>query len=397
MTTDSDSSTHFGTRVVHSGKIADTAFNSVMPPLYPSSTFAFDRLGENKGFDYTRSGNPTRKALEDCLANLEGGVDAVCTGTGMSAVTGILHLLQPGDHVIAGHDIYGGTYRLMHDVFAKLGINFSFVEMVNPENVRKTLTPATRMVWIETPSNPMLKLADIAAITAIAKTRDAITVVDNTFLSPVFQQPLSLGVDIVMHSTTKYINGHSDVVGGVIISRTAELAERIRYMTNALGLTESPWDAWLVLRGVRTLPHRMRAHATGAQQLAEYLSTHPQVVAVHYPGLPSHPQYALAQQQMTGYGGVVTFEVDTDKAGLDRLFGALKLYSLAESLGGVESLIESPWYMSHMSMSETARTCAGIHTGTIRVSVGIEDPADLIEDLNNGLRAMLASFATGQQ
>ena len=391
MTADATPPPRYETRVVHSGKIADTAFNSVMPPLYPSSTFAFDRLGENKGFDYTRSGNPTRKALEECLADLEGGVDSVCTGTGMSAVTGILHLLQPGDHVVAGHDIYGGTYRLMHEVFTKLGITFSFVEMVDPHNVRQALTPATRMVWIETPSNPMLKLADIAAIAAIAREQGAISVVDNTFLSPVFQQPLALGVDIVMHSTTKYINGHSDVVGGVIISRNEELAERIRYLTNALGLTESPWDAWLVLRGVRTLPHRMRAHAAGAQRLAEHLETHPQVVAVHYPGLPTHPQHALAQQQMEGYGGIVTFEVDTDKAGLDRLFAALSLYSLAESLGGVESLIESPWYMSHMSMSEEARTHAGIHTGTIRVSVGIEDPADLIEDLNKGLEAMGSS------
>ena len=376
------------TTVIHGGKIDDVAFNSVIPPLYPTSTFAFDRLGVNKGYDYTRSGNPTRAALERCLAGLEGGVDAVCTATGMAAVLGVLNMLSAGDRVIAGHDIYSGSYRLMHDVLSRLGIEFRFVNMTDLAAVEREWSANTRLVWMETPSNPMLQITDLAAVVAMASGRDAITVVDNTFLSPVFQQPLALGVDIVVHSTTKYINGHSDVVGGAIISRTAELAERVRYITNACGLTESPWDAWLVLRGVRTLPQRMAAHAAGAQALAEHLAAHPRVRAVYYPGLPAHPQYELAQRQMTGAGGVVTFDVDTDKAGLDRLFAQLELYSLAESLGGVESLIESPWYMSHMSMSEAARTRAGITPGTVRVSVGLENAGDLIEDLDKGLAAL---------
>jgi cystathionine beta-lyase/cystathionine gamma-synthase len=375
------------TTVIHSGKIQD-AFNSVMPPLYPSSTFGFDRLGVNKGYDYTRSGNPTREALERCLATLEGGVDSVCTATGMAAVLGVLNMLSAGDHVIAGHDIYGGSYRLMDDVLSRMGIEFTFVDMADPANVEDEWQPNTRLVWMETPSNPMLQLTDITAVVAVAREREAITVVDNTFLSPVFQKPLALGVDIVVHSTTKYINGHSDVVGGAIISGTEELAERVRYITNACGLTESPWDAWLILRGIRTLPQRMVAHATGAQALAEHLETHPRIDAVYFPGLPSHPQYELAQRQMTGAGGVLTFDVNTDKDGLDRLFAELQLYSLAESLGGVESLIESPWYMSHMSMSEEARTRAGIKRGTVRVSVGLENPEDLIKDLDRGLAAL---------
>ncbi len=376
------------TSVIHSGKVGDTAFNSVMPPLYPTSTFAFNRLGENQGFDYSRSGNPTRQALENCIAELEAGVDAVCTATGMAAVTAVLHLLKPGDHVIAGHDIYGGTYRLMHDVFSRFDIDFSFVNMTDLDNVRAAVRPETRLIWIETPSNPLLQITDITALAAIARDVGAVSVVDNTFMSPIFQKPIPLGADIVMHSTTKYINGHSDVVGGAVISSTAELAERMRFITNACGITESPWDSWMVLRGVRTLPLRMTQHAASAQKLAEYLVAHTAVKAVYYPGLPDHPQHDLACRQMSGFGGVVTFDVGADKDALDRLFARLELYSLAESLGGVESLIESPWYMSHMSMSEEARAHAGIKPGTVRVSVGLEDPDDLIEDLANGLAAL---------
>ncbi len=379
---------HIETRTIHDGKIADTAFNSVMPPLYPSSTFAFDRLGKHRGFDYTRTGNPTRRALETCLAGLEGGGDAICTATGMAAVTAVLHLLRPGDHVVAGHDIYGGTYRLMHDIFATFGIAFTFAELCDPAALEPALRPETRMIWMETPSNPMLKLTDIAAVTAVARTRGILTVVDNTFLTPCFQQPLALGTDIVVHSTTKYINGHSDVVGGAVICADPEQHEKIAFIANGLGLTESPWDAWLVLRGVRSLPQRMAAHAAGAQALAVFLQQHPKVTAVHFPGLPEHPQAELARRQMTGPGGVVTFEVDTDKDGLDRLFGGLRLFSLAESLGGVESLIESPWYMSHMSMSEAARTTAGIHPGTVRVSVGLEHADDLVADMESALAAL---------
>ncbi len=379
---------HIETQTIHAGKIADTAFNSVMPPLYPSSTFSFDRIGEHRGFDYTRTGNPTRQALETCIAELEGGAGAVCTATGMAAVTAVLHLLRPGDHVVAGHDIYGGTYRLMHELFAPFGIAFTFAELCNADGLAAALRPETRMVWMETPSNPMLKLTDIAAITGRVRGQGITTVVDNTFLTPCFQLPLTMGADLVVHSTTKYINGHSDVVGGAVVSATPELHEKMRFITNSLGLTESPWDAWLVLRGVRSLPQRMAAHAAGAQQLAEFLLTHPAVTAVHYPGLPQHPQAELARRQMRGAGGVVTFEVAAGQEGLDRLFGGLRLFSLAESLGGVESLIEAPWFMSHLSMSEAARTTAGIHPGTIRVSVGLEHPDDLCKDMAAGLDAL---------
>ena len=379
------------TAVIHEGKVADTTFGSVMPPLYPSSTFAFDALGVHKGFDYTRSGNPTRQALERCLAALEGGAGAVCTGTGMAAVTAVLHLLRAGDHVVTGHDIYGGTYRLMTDLFSRLGVTFSFVQMDDPGRVAAALRENTRMIWIETPSNPLLRLADIEAIAALGRERDVLTVVDNTFLTPVFQRPIALGASLVVHSTTKYINGHSDVVGGAVVSADAALAERVQFVANACGLTESPWDAWLVLRGIRTLPQRMAAHEQGATALARFLTERPEVRAVHYPGLDSHPQRALAQRQMLGAGGVLTFELDAGQPALDRFFAPLRLFALAESLGGVESLIEAPWYMSHQSMPEAARAEAGIRPGTVRVSVGLEAPADLISDLLAGFEALRGS------
>jgi len=376
------------TRAVHGSDRKDTTFNSVMTPLYPSSTFYFDKLGQNKGFDYTRSGNPTRRVLEDTLASLEGGTDCVCTATGMAAVAAVLHLLKPGDQVITGNDIYGGSYRLMHDVFRHYNISFEFIDMTDPARVRDAIVENTALIWIETPSNPMLRLTDIQAVTDIARERGILTAVDNTFMSPYFQQPLELGADIVVHSTTKYINGHSDVVGGAIVTNRPDLDERIAFLTNACGLTESPWDAWLVLRGVQSLAQRMEAHAAGAARIAAYLSRHPKVKQTYYPGLESHPQIELARKQMTGFGGMVTFEIDADKDKLDTFFGSLRYFSLAESLGGVESLIEAPWYMSHTSMSEQARRDAGIKPGTVRVSVGLEHADDLIEDLTTALSAI---------
>jgi cystathionine gamma-synthase len=377
--------THPATRAMHASAHKDKTFNSVMAPLYPSSTFYFDKIGENKGFDYSRSGNPTRKILEETLASLEGGTACICTATGMAAVAGVLHLLKPGDHVVTGNDIYGGSYRLMHDVFSKYQISFSFIDMTDLSLVKSSIQDNTALIWIETPSNPMLRIFDIQAITGLARSRQILTVVDNTFMSPCFQRPFELGVDMIVHSTTKYINGHSDVVGGAIITNDADLDEKVAFMTNACGLTESPWDAWLVLRGVRSLTQRMEAHAGGAQQVAEFLNQHPKVTEAIYPGLPDHPQYDLARQQMTGFGGMVTFTVDAEQEQLNTFFNALEFFSLAESLGGVESLIEAPWYMSHMSMSEAARSTAGIKPGTIRVSVGLEHPDDLIDDLKRGL------------
>lgn len=373
------------TQAIHGSERRDTTFNSVVTPLYPSSTFSFERIGENKGFDYSRSGNPTRKVLEETLAGLEAGTACVCTASGMAAVAGVLHLLKPGDHVVTGNDIYGGTYRIMHDVFSKYGIAFSFIDMTDLSMVENAIRDNTALIWIETPSNPMLRLVDIRAVGKLAQSRQILTAVDNTFMSPYFQRPLEMGIDLVVHSTTKYINGHSDVVGGAIIAGDPTLGEEIAFITNACGLTESPWDAWLVLRGVRSLPQRMESHAFGACQIAQFLDQHPKVIETLYPGLASHPQHDLAQKQMSGFGGMVTFTVDATQTQLDTFFNALEFFSLAESLGGVESLIEAPWYMSHLSMSETARCTAGIKPGTIRASVGLEHPDDLINDLTRGL------------
>ncbi len=376
---------HFETRCVHVGVDKDPAYKGVITPIYPTSTFAWDNLTTNRGYDYTRSGNPTRTALEENLASLEGGIDCRATSTGMSAITAAIHLFQPGDHIIAGHDIYGGTYRLFADVYAAWGFRFSFVDMRDPANIRQALTPATKGIWIETPSNPLLNVVDIAAVTAIAREAGAITIADNTFLSPYLQRPLELGVDVVMHSTTKYLNGHSDVVGGCVVTRKPEHAQRIAYIVNALGVACSPFDAWLVLRGVKTLAPRMQAHERGATAVAKMLSEHPAVERVYYPGLPSHPQHELARRQQKGFGGMVSFDIRGDRSTAERFLYRTKLFALAESLGGIESLVAYPVTMSHASMSPEARQAAGITEKTIRLSIGIEHPEDLIADLRQAL------------
>jgi O-succinylhomoserine (thiol)-lyase len=377
---------HFETRCVHTGVDKDSAFLSATTPIYPTSTFRWDDLNTNRGFDYTRSGNPTRRALEENLAGLEGGIDCRATCTGMSAITATMHLFQPGDHIIAGHDIYGGTYRLFDSVFRQMGLTFSFVKMGDPENIRRAATPKTKCVWIETPSNPLLNLVDIAAVCRAAKDIGAITIADNTFLSPYLQRPFEFGVDVIVHSTTKYLNGHSDVVGGCVITRHKEHAERIGYVVNALGLACSPFDAWLVLRGVKTLGPRMEAHQRGAMALARFLATHPRVAKAYYPGLESHPQHALARQQQRGFGAMLSIDVNGGRPAVEKVLAKLKLFQLAESLGGVESLIEYPDTMSHASMSEAARREAGITDQTLRISVGIEHPDDLIADFKEALR-----------
>jgi O-succinylhomoserine (thiol)-lyase len=372
---------NFQTRCVHVGVDKDSAYLSATTPIYPTSTFRWDDHENNRGFDYTRSGNPTRQALEENLASLEGGIDCRATSTGMSAITSALYLFKPGDHIIAGDDIYGGTYRLFHDIFTQWGLTFSFVKMSDAENVRAALTPETKGIWIETPSNPLLNVVDIQAVTAIAKEAGAITIADNTFMSPYLQRPMEHGVDVVMHSTTKYLNGHSDVVGGCVITRNEEQAERISYIVNALGVSCSPFDAWLVLRGVKTLGPRMEAHQKGAMAVAEMLDGHPQVEHVYYPGLSSHPQHKLAKRQQDGFGAMLSFDVKGTRADAERVMYGTKLFQLAESLGGVESLIAYPATMSHATMSAEARAAAGIKETTIRVSVGIEDPADLVADM----------------
>ena len=377
----------FETRAVHVGVDKDSSYNSCITPIYPSSTFYWDTLNTNKGFDYTRSGNPTRRGLEENIASLEGGIDCQATSTGMSAITTALHLFQPGDHIIAGNDIYGGTYRVFADVFTKFGLEFSFVDMGDAANVRAAAKENTKAIWIETPSNPLLNLVDIASVTAVAKDISAITIADNTFLSPYLQNPFEFGVDIVIHSTTKYLNGHSDVVGGCVVTRTEEHAEQVAYITNALGLGCSPFDAWLVLRGIKTLGPRMEAHQRGALALARMLHEHEAVEHVYYPGLESHPQHELAKSQQRGFGGMLSFDVAGDGSKAERVMTSTKLFTLAESLGGVESLIEYPESMSHASMTLEARREAGITEKTIRVSVGIENPDDLIEDMQQALNA----------
>lgn len=381
----SSDSLKFETRCVHVGVAKDGAYNSATTPIYPSSTFYWDDLTTHRGYDYTRSGNPTRRALEENLASLEGGLDCRATCTGMAAVTASLHLFKQGDHVIAGHDIYGGTYRLMHDVLPDMGVSVSFVNMNDPENVRRAIRPETKGIWIETPSNPLLNLVDIAAIVAVAKEGGLITIADNTFMSPYLQRPIEHGVDVIVHSTTKYLNGHSDVVGGAVITSRQEHADRVGYIVNALGLGCSPFDAWLVLRGVKTLGPRMEVHQQNAIAIARMLHEHPKVERVYYPGLPDHPHHALAKRQQSGFGAMLSFDVRGDRAYAEKVLTSAKMILLAESLGGVESLWEYPETMSHASISQEARRAAGISDRTIRLSVGIEHVDDLIADLRQAL------------
>ena len=371
------------TKAVLAGTVKDSTYNSVITPIYLTSTFRFEKLGKNKGYDYTRSGNPTRTALEENIAALEGGTGAAATATGMAAITAIMLLCEAGDHIVTGNDISGGTYRLFKEVFAKKGLSFSFINMMNLKEIKKEICPKTKMIWIETPSNPLLHIVDLKAVIGLAKTQGILTVVDNTFLSPYFQRPLEFGADIVVHSTTKYLNGHSDVVGGVIVYNDKSIEEKIKLLVNAIGASEAPFDAWLVLRGIKTLPCRMEAHQHNAMKMAAFLEKHPRVKKVYYTGLKSHPQRALIKKQMKGFGGMLAFELDTSKTPLKSFFKKLKVLQLAESLGGVESLIEHPWTMSHASMGPEGLRASGITPETIRISVGIEGVDDLIEDLEN--------------
>jgi O-succinylhomoserine (thiol)-lyase len=375
---------------VQAGTRKDTTFNAVAVPIYATSTFAFEGPGKTKGYDYSRTANPTRSALEECLAALEGGAGATATATGMAAETSVMALFPAGSHVIAGHDIYGGSYRLFASILSARGLEFSFVNMANPRNVADAIRPNTRAIWVETPSNPLLGLVDIAAIVDIARKHGALTIVDNTFMSPIFQKPLALGADIVVHSTTKYLNGHSDMVGGAVISATAEQATKVAAMVNALGTCSSPFDAWLVMRGIRTLPIRMASHARNAQALADFLAGHPAVEHVYYPGLPTHPQHALAKTQMTGFGGMLSFDIRGGKTAAFRFIEALRIFAFAESLGGVESLVEHPETMSHASMTPEARRAAGITEANVRLSTGIEDAQDLVADVAQALARAVA-------
>jgi cystathionine gamma-synthase len=376
---------HPQTIAVHEGVYKDETYNSITTPIYPTSIFEFDKPGEKPQFDYTRSGNPTRKALEENLTALEGGHQAWAVQSGMAAVTTVMMLLKSGDHLICGDEIYGGSWRLFHRVAPRMGIDVTGVNMQDPEAIRSAIRPETRMIWFETPTNPLLSLIDISMVVEIARDADLITAIDNTFMSPVLQSPFDDGVDIVMHSTTKYINGHSDVVGGAVIVREPDHAENIGFNVNAIGLGCSPFDAWLVLRGVKTLAPRMRTHCENAQQVAELLAAHPKVTRVYYPGLPAHPGHELAKRQMRGMGGMLSFELDEAQCKVEDFMERLGLFRIAVSLGGVESLVEQPWSMSHATMTDDAKLTAGITPGVLRLSVGIEYPDDLVADLEQAL------------
>jgi len=377
-----------GTRVIHGGQQPDPVTGAVMPPVVLSSTYAQRSPGEHSGFEYSRSQNPTRFAYERAMADLESGAAGFAFASGMAAIATVLELLDHGSHIIASDDVYGGTYRLFHNVRERSsGLQFSFVDMTDLNKVRAAMQENTKMLWLETPTNPMLKLIDIAACVKLAKENNCLTVVDNTFATPILQRPLELGCDIVVHSASKYINGHSDVIGGVaVVSHNDDLHQRLKYLQNAIGAIAGPQDSYLALRGIKTLNIRMQRHCENAQQLANWLAVQPQVAKVFYPGLTSHPQHDLAQRQMQGFGGMISMQLDTDLQGAKKFLERCRVFTLAESLGGVESLIEHPAIMTHASIPKPIREQLGITDSLIRLSVGIEDIADLQTDLLNALR-----------
>ena len=360
-----------------------------MPPIYATSTYAQSSPGVHQGFEYSRTHNPTRFAYERCVAALEGGTQGFAFASGMAATSTLLELLDSGDHVIATDDLYGGTYRLFERVRRRsAGLTFDFLDLSDPAAFARAITPRTRMVWIETPTNPMLKLVDIAAIAQMARARDILVVVDNTFASPMLQRPLALGAHVVMHSATKYLNGHSDMVGGVVVAGDDALAERLAFLQNSVGAVQGPFDSFLALRGLKTLHLRMRAHCANAMQLAQWLPAHPAVERVIYPGLESHPQHVLATRQMSGFGGMISVYLKGGGDAARRCLERTELFTCAESLGGVESLVNHPAIMTHASVPEAARARLGITDNLIRLSVGIEDANDLQADLEQALVAV---------
>jgi cystathionine gamma-lyase len=376
----------FSTRAIHVGQDADPTTGATIVPIYQTSTYTQERVGEHKGFDYSRTINPTRLALEKQLASLEGARYGSAFASGMAATAAVLNLLSAGDHAVVSDDLYGGTYRLFSLVLARYGLEFSYVDMSDPGAVAAVIKPNTKLFWIETPTNPLLKLVDIRAIAALKRAGQTL-VVDNTFATPYFQQPLALGADVVVHSTTKYIGGHSDVVGGIAITDDKALHDLIKFHQNAVGGVPGPHDAWLTMRGAKTLALRMREHARNAQAVAVFLEGHDEVARVYYPGLPSHPQHALAKRQMSGFGGMVSVLLTGPPERALRFAAALEYFSLAESLGGVESLVCHPARMTHGSIPKEDRERRGVTDGLLRLSVGIEDEDDLIDDLAQALAA----------
>lgn len=378
----------FDTLAIHAGQQPDPSTGAIMTPVYLTSTYVQDGPGEHKGYEYSRTKNPTRLALEGCLAALEGAKYGAAFASGCAATDMLMHVLNAGDHVVCSDDVYGGTFRLFDKVFRRQGLEFSFVDMSNHENLEKAITSKTKLIWVETPTNPMLKLVDLARVSELARKKGILTVCDNTFMTPYFQKPLSLGFDVVVHSTTKFINGHSDCVGGFACTSNEELAQKMYFLQNAVGGVPSPMDSFLVLRGVKTLGVRMARHNENAHHVAEFLKGHPRAKKLTWPGLTSHPQHALAKKQMTGFGGMMTFEIEGGLPAARTFLKTTKIFACAESLGGVESLIEHPAIMTHASVPPENRAKLGISDGLIRLSVGIEDSQDLVDDLRQAFDAV---------
>lgn len=375
----------FSTRAIHAGQEPDPSTGAVVVPIYQTSTYVQPSVGKNRGYEYSRTANPTRTALERCIASLEEGRHGLAFASGMAAESTVMQLLRPGDHTIAMDDLYGGTYRLFRRLLEPIGLRFSFVDGSDLRAIEAGWTDRTKMVWIESPTNPLLKLVDIAAVSRLAHAKQALVVVDNTFMSPYFQRPLALGADIVVHSATKYLSGHSDLVSGTVVVNRDDLHDQLAFLQNAGGGVPGPMDSWLVLRGLKTLAIRMREHDRNAGAIAKFLAEHQKIARVYYPGLSTHPGHELAKRQMSGFGGMVSFEVKGGLEAASRVVEATRLFALAESLGGVESLIELPAAMTHASIPAETRRAHGVSDGLVRISVGIEDVNDLIDDLDRAL------------
>ncbi len=375
----------FETKAIHAGQESDPSTGAVIVPVFQTSTYQQEAIGKHKGYEYSRTGNPTRTALETCLAELEGGKYGLAFSSGLAATEAVFSLFGQGSHIVLGDDLYGGTYRLMEKVFRKWGISATYADVDDPKSFEESVTAQTRLIWIETPTNPLLKVIDIRRLAEIAGAAQALLAVDNTFASPYFQNPLALGADIVVHSTTKYINGHSDVIGGALVVNDEALYNELKFHQNAAGAVPGPWDCWLTLRGLKTLAVRMREHERNASYLAEFLSRHEKVAKVYYPGLKGGRDHRIASEQMRGFGGMLSLEIQGDFAAVERFLSGLKVFLLAESLGGVESLVSYPAKMTHASLPEQERLRRGITDNLVRLSVGIENVEDLRADLENAL------------
>jgi len=375
----------FETKAIHSGQKPDPQTGAVIVPVYQTSTYQQEAIGKNKGYEYSRTGNPTRKALEDVLASLEDGRYGLAFASGVAATAAVFNLLKPGNHTVVGDDIYGGTYRLIESVYRHTGIDITYADADDIDSFEKAIEKETKLIWIETPTNPLLKIIDIKRLSAIAKRENIILAVDNTFASPYFQKPLTLGADVVVHSTTKYLSGHSDIIGGAVITSSEKLYADLKFYQNAAGAVPGPWDCWLVIRGIKTLAVRMREHEKNALYLAKYLEKHPKVEKVYYPGLPGSKQYDLARKQMSGFGGMISFELKGGFSAVKTFVSKLKIFLLAESLGGVESLVCYPPKMTHGFFSAEEREQRGIKDNLVRLSVGIEHIDDLKDDINQAL------------